>query len=184
MEGSVLPLLTDPCIVRHLMKCMKWKSTKQLTAWLWGSQMIICTDYQILYLSWWGWQQLSQSNYFQHAFPPQYRMQLWYSFCHTPEGRRKHQSDDTSGDCKWNTGSHYWKPRIVESLHPHTSKPRAIPWPSLFQKNWPNSFQWFHQQQYHKHSAQALNPTHRLKTFSTSTKEMQKKTNRLKEKKS
>jgi len=38
--------------------------------------------------------------------------------------------------------------RFVESLHPHTSKPRAIPRPSLLQENWPNSFQWFHQQQY------------------------------------
>ena len=39
---------------------------------------------------------------------------MWYSFHHcTPEGRRKHQSDDTSGDCKWNVRSCYWKPRIV-----------------------------------------------------------------------
>ena len=37
---------------------------------------------------------------------------------------------------------------FVESLHPHTSKPRAIPRPSLLQENWPNSIQWFHQQQY------------------------------------
>jgi len=42
---------------------------------------------------------------------------MWYSFRHTPEGRRKHQSDDTSGNCKYRMFEVVTvKPRIVEPL--------------------------------------------------------------------
>ena len=148
-----------------LIKCTKWKSTR--------SQEHGCQAHR------WQYAQISFSLPFMARMAATFTKQLperihhstgcsmWYSFRHcTPEGRRKHRSDDTSGDCKWNVQSSYWKPRIVESLHKYTSKPRAIPWP-LFQKNCMAKLISMIISVFcmHKCSAQAPNPTHHLKTF-------------------
>jgi len=104
------------------MRTDKWaisKSTKLSTK--------LYSDYQILYHLWQGWQQHSQSKYFQTTFPPSTGCSMWYSFCHTPEGRRKHQNNDTSRDCKNRIFQICYCKAEDCRITSHTSKPRAIP---------------------------------------------------------
>ena len=157
MESSVFPLLTDP-----------WSAWNE------------------------NWQRSQKQGCQAHR--RQYAQIIKFFIFHGKDGSNIHKAIisrvhfhpvqmmiQLSVDCKWNVQSRYWKPRIVESHHTHK---QAHAEQSFFQKKLHGQahFNGFiNSSILHKHSAQAPNQTHHLKTFSTSTKEMQE-TNRLKEK--